>query len=446
MLGSRPLRDGLPVLPGAWPLLGHIPSAYRGLPGILRRARAEVGPVYWISLGFGQRVVVCTGPEAVEILRSKSFDSGHLATISPLVAGGSLLGQDGEPHRHLRSAMSGPFLPRGLDAGTVGAMTRDALSSLAARWASRDRVRVAPEIQEATLAVLFRMLGVDPTDLDAWRRRYRALLLANLGSKPSFPGSPAWRAARAKRWIDARLRSYIAGARAAPPGGGLLSTLVHARDDEGRPLADDELVDNLRLLVLGGHETISSTLAWMVITLGHREDLWRELSREAGGAAHVPATPTEARAFPFAEALFRETVRVHPPFGMITRRCEAPFVLHGQTIPSGTLVAVDLWGVSHDPGLFEAPDEIRPARWLSRGGPPSPLEISQFGAGSHFCLGYHLAWLEGVQFAVALSRALGDAGKRPEVRGKKAPAPIFLPTEHPPAGTVVRMVEGLRRG
>jgi cytochrome P450 monooxygenase len=124
---------------------------------------------------------------------------------------------------------------------------------------------------------------------------------------------------------------------------------------------------------------------------------------------------------------------------MITRRCEEPFVLHGKTIPRGVLAAVDLWGVAHDASLFEAPDELRPARWLGRSGSPSPLEISQFGAGPHFCLGYHLAWLEAVQFAVALARELGRTGKRPRVRGGKVPGPIYLPTEHPPAGTLVEM-------
>jgi cytochrome P450 monooxygenase len=407
---------------------------------MLRRARAEVGPVYWISLGFGQDCIVCTGPEAVEILRSKSFSSGHIAATSPLVAGQSLLGQDGDAHRHMRSAMNGPFLPRGLGASTVGAMMAKELSALAARWAARDRVRVATDIQETALAIIFRMLGVEPDALDEWRARYRTLLLANFGQKPNFPGSPTWRAARAKAWIDERLRTMIARVRGAPAESSLLAALASGVDEDGRPLSEDELVDNVRLLVLGGHETISSTLAWIVIMLGCDESLWRSLAEEAGGASEVPTSPVAARAFPFAEALFREAVRVHPPFSIMTRRCEEPFVLHGKTIPRGAMVGVDLWGVAHDASLFEAPDEFRPSRWLGRSAPASALEISQFGAGPHFCLGYHLAWLEAVEFSVALARELGRAGKRPRVRKGKVPASIYLPTERPPASTVVEMV------
>ena len=430
------LRDGLPVAPGALPFLGHLPYAYRLLPFILRRAGGAVGPVYWISLGFDQYVLVCTGSEAVEILRSKSFSSGHLATLAPLVAGESLLGRDGDAHRHVRAAMNGPFLPRGLGASTVGPMMAERLTALVAGWARGGKVRVVPAIQEAALEIIFRTIGVDPTLLDEWRSRYRTLLLANLGTKPSFPGSPAWRAARAKTWIDARLLENVARVRGAPADGSLLSLLAASRDDEGRPLSDKELVDNLRLLVLGGHETISATMAWIAITLDCRPDLWSALRAEAGPGTEVPGSPQAARAFPFAEALFREIVRLHPPFGLITRRCEEPFVLHGKTIPPGAVVGVDLWGASRDPAVFEAPDELRPARWLGRTAPPAPLELSQFGAGPHFCLGYHLAWLEAVQFTVALARGLGPAG-RPVVRGGRLPTPVFLPTEHPPAGTIV---------
>ncbi len=431
------LRDGLPVAPGALPLVGHVPYAYRGLPFVLRRAGAEVGPVYWISLGFGQYVLVCTGAEAVEILRSKSFSSGHLQALAPVTVGESLLGRDGEGHRHVRAAMNGPFLPRGLGASTVGARMAERLGALVEPWARGGKVRVAREIHEAALEIILRMIGVEPSLLAEWGARYRTLLLGNLGAKPSFPGSPAWRAARARAWIDARLLENVARVRAAPADGSLLAQLAASRDDDGRPLADGELVDNLRLLVLGGHETISATMAWMVITLGCRPDLWSALCAEAGPDAEVPESPQAARAFPFAEALFRETVRLHPPFGLITRRCEEPFVLHGKTIPRGAVVGVDLWGASRDPAVFPSPDEIMPSRWLGRSAQPAPLELCQFGAGPHFCLGYHLAWLEAVQLAVALARALGRAGRRPVVRGGRMPTPIFVPTQRPPAGTVV---------
>jgi hypothetical protein len=124
---------------------------------------------------------------------------------------------------------------------------------------------------------------------------------------------------------------------------------------------------------------------------------------------------------------------------MITRLAVEPYPLHGRTIPAGAIVGVDLRGLAHDPSLFPDPDRYQPSRWLGRSGPPSPSELFQFGAGPHFCLGYHLAWLTAVQLSVTLARELGQAGMRLRLRGEM-PRPIFLPTEHPPVKTVVELV------
>lgn len=428
------MRDGFPVLPGAFPLVGHLPMLYRGLPAAFERSR-EIGDIFWIHAGAW--VLLCRGQDALEILKNKAFTSEHLKEIAPAVAGESLLSQDGALHRHMRSAMNGPFSPKGLTAGAFGRMSAGLLGELAGRWAGARRAKALPEVQTVTLDILFRMLGVPVHDIEPWRRRYRDLLLANLNIKARFPGSPAVRSERARAWIDEQLVAIIAEARRSPERDSLVGALAHARDDEDQPLTDRELVDNLRLLILGGHETISATLAWLLLRLAAHPELWDTLVEEARKGDRVPESPEEARAFPFAEALFRETVRMHPAFGSMTRRAVAPFELHGRTIAAGTHVAVDLWGISHDETLFPEPLAYRPARWLGRKGPPSAMEISQFGAGPHFCLGYHLAWLEAVQFAVAIARGIGGRGLRPVLRDEASMAPIYVPTEHPSPGAIV---------
>jgi cytochrome P450 len=430
------LRKGFPIAPGAFPLVGHLPALRRDLPGLLRRSRAALGPLFWVRLGRRAWILVSGGAEALDVLQSPAFSSTHLQRGAGLVAGRSLLAQDGEVHRRMRGAMHRPFLPRGLAASAVPELTASALGGLAERWARRGSARVLPEVQEAALAVIFRTLGVSDADLGAWRVRYRELLLSNLGIDLDLPGSPMRRAARARAWIDAELGELVRRARGRPDDGSLLAALARGTDEQGRGLADDELVDNLRLLVLAGHETISATLAWMVITLAARGDLWAALRDEVRPGAEIPASLDDARRFPFAEALFRETVRMHPPFSVVTRIARQDVVLHGREVPARTSVAVDLWGIARDPAVFERPDDVLPSRWIGRGAPPSPVEVSQFGAGAHFCLGYHLAWLEAVQFAVALARALGREGRRPVLRSP-APRPVFVPTEHPPARTLV---------
>lgn len=435
------LRRGLPVAPGAFPLVGHLPAIYRDLPDFLKRSRAQVGPLFWVALGRRTWILVTTGAAGLDVLQSPDFSSRHLQRGAALIAGRSVLAEDGDVHRRMRAAMHRPFLPRGLAAGAVARDMARALEGLVERWRARGRARVLPDVQEVAIEIVFRMLGVADADLRAWRERYRDLLLSNLGIDLDVPGSPIRRARAARSWIDSRLGAMVARVRARGDDGSLLSALARGTDEEGRGLADDELVDNLRLLVLAGHETISATLAWIVIALGARPDLWRALREEVSPAAEVPVTIDDAKRFPFAEALFRETVRLHPPFSVLTRLTKREVTIHGRVVPARTSVAADLWGIARDPEVFERPDEMLPSRWIGKSGAPSAIEVAPFGAGAHFCLGYHLAWLEGVQLTVALAKTMGRAGLRPVIRGPM-PRPIFVPTEHPPARVEVAFERG----
>lgn len=431
-------RDGIPVLPGAWPILGHLPLVYKRAAKTFKRARAEIGPIFWVSAGPGFDVISCSGEAALDIFRSKAFSSEHLQEISPIVARGTLLAQDGQAHRHMRAAMNGPFAPRALSARSIGPMVAGVIEERVARWVSAGKVQILAEARELALDIMFRMLGIPQAELGVWRRQYGRLLLANLGINLMFPGSPAYFAARAKKWLDARFQAIIDDARKEGAEETLVGALCQGKDDEGAPLTDQELIDNLRLLVLGGHETMSNTIAWLVVTLALRPDLWRLLVDEAKGSAGVPRTPEEVRSFPFATAMFRETVRMYPAFGLITRKAVSDYEIYGRRIPKGAMVAVDLWSTSHDAALFEDPYSFLPSRWLTKTEPPSPREIAQFGSGPHFCLGYHLAWLELVQIGVALARVLEPKGMRPRVRDDRAPAAIFIPTVHPDPKTMIR--------
>lgn len=98
-------------------------------------------------------------------------------------------------------------------------------------------------------------------------------------------------------------------------------------------------------------------------------------------------------------------------------------------MPEGAILGVPVWMFGRDAEQYPDPDRFDPARWLGERRKLSAMENIAFGGGPHFCLGYHMAWLEVVQCVVALTRALEAAGRRMEM--KALPGETYLPLLRP---------------
>jgi cytochrome P450 len=194
-------------------------------------------------------------------------------------------------------------------------------------------------------------------------------------------------------------------------------------------------------LLIAGHETTAMVMAWATIELSRCSALWERLCDEVEAAGVEPAMPpsslADAKRLPLCEAVFREAVRLHGPAWFLERRVQEDVEYRGHRIPRGTTIAAcpPLWG--RDPALYPDPDAFEPDRWLGRKAPLSPVELSQFGSGAHFCLGYHLAWLESVQFLAALAASTRRRGARLRL---ESPGPVTsrtFPAPHPPKKTEI---------
>lgn len=426
-------RAGFPVMAGALPFIGHAPILHLDAGGAVARAHAALGPLFWVHLGFGNWYLFCGGPGSFELLRHPALGVAGGRSSLEYILGKSLLTLDGAEHRRVRGVMNPPFAPRGLGEGAVGASVAEVVTARARRWATLERIPVHDEMKEMTLDVIFRVAGVAPGDIGEWRTQYGELLLGIIPLPWDLPYSPRRRALTAARWINARIAGLVESARAGDDGAGLTQALARAVDEAGQPLSTTEVVDNVRLLFLAGHETTAATTAWAILEIARRPELWERLVAEAAGG-QVPSTPAAARSFPFAEAIFRESVRLYGPAWFIERRTREAVELGGRTIPADTIVALSpaLW--ARDPAQFPEPETFRPERWLDRPA-PTPLETSQFGGGAHFCLGYHLAWLEVVAFLVALAQAVR---RPPKLEGEVALVQRYFPMPHPPRKATVR--------
>jgi cytochrome P450 len=433
-----PVLRGFPVCPGAFPLIGHLPAIASDYLGLIRLG-ARGGPFFWLKAGFDVENLVCVDPAVFAIFRNKVTTSTYLQSLLPDLFGISLIAQDGPVHHHMRSAMNAPFLPRGLTAAEVGPLLAEIIERRVRAWRDKGEITVLAETRELVLSVMFRLLGVPETNLQAWREKYEDFMLLAVNLPFEFPGSPKYRGKRAREWLDAQLLEFIRVARETPQASaaaGILPAIVAGRDDGGAALSDAELIDNIRLLVLAGHETSASTMAWMVIMMAQRPEVWDGICNEAADAGEIPRSPKELRSFPYAEAVFRETLRLYPPVASDTRRALVDFELAGQTMRAGENISISIMHLSRNPATYDRPDEFIPERWLGRSDAVSPIELVQFGGGPHFCLGYHLAWMEIVQFAVGLALAMRGRNLRPRIVGP-APQIRYLPLLHPSAKTRV---------
>lgn len=431
-------RGGIPILPGGLPLVGHAPFNLGDTLTFLRNAAARMGPLFWMR-NVNMWSLVCMGEPGFELLKNRGTSNEYMRERAPDFIGDSLLSRDGVPHRSLRSAMSGPFTPRGLTSSGAAAISAEVIEARVAAF-PHGAFSLLAETQGLALDIIFRVMGIDRSELDAWNFNYREFVLGALPFKIDLPYSPARRARQGRLWLDDRFSRLISMARGRPDMPGTLSALLAARDEEGKELSEQDLIQNLRLLALAGHETSASVMAWLGIVLAQRQDLWEQLRDEAMAAPGLPRSPEELKRHPFAEALFREVLRLYPPVSVTAREAKEDLVLHGKPVPKGTMVTIPLATYGYDEKLYPDPERFDPSRWLGRRSPPSPIETAAFGAGPHFCLGYHLAWVEVVQFATAFAREWTRRGMRPQLVPGPTPRLRYLPFGQPPKKARIEQV------
>lgn len=416
----------LPRVRTAVPYLGAVPRLWRDPARGLIEIYERHGPVFDLDL-LG-RSIFAIGPEANAYVlrkRSEAFSAAYDRPAPKLILGNPVTFQDGAPHRRQRSLMHAPLKGAGL-AG-VAPLIAEAVRENVDRW---ERVSLLEATRVLTLSVILRA-GMNIQDhVDARRmERLFARMLSGLVWPWRFPGSPLSRGFAARREIDALLTAKIDEARrdSAPSRGDVLSLLARARDDEGDGLTDSEVLDNVRVLVLAGHETTASVLAWVLIHLATDGDLWQAVCDEAGPDAPPPLSLQDVRALPLVQAVVNEALRRYPPSWSIRRTVAADDVeLYGHALPRGTVIHVSPLATQHLPACWSNPWTFDVHRWLD-GRQPAPDTWLPFGSGDHVCLGMAFALLEIAQVVVLLA----SKRRRPVLDGEYDLRPVLLPLIHP---------------
>jgi cytochrome P450 len=194
-----------------------------------------------------------------------------------------------------------------------------------------------------------------------------------------------------------RATQAAAPAGAAPPDD-LLQMLLEARyEDTGEPMTEHQLIDELNILLVAGHETSANALAWAFYLLARhpevQEKLVAEISRElpAGQAVEFADLPR----LPYALQVVQEAMRLYPPAWIIDRVATEDDEFQGVPIPKGSVFSLYVYGVHHHAGLWPAAEDFRPERFAADAQPALPAYgYLPFGGGPRLCVGSHFALTE----------------------------------------------------
>ncbi|MEV4436542.1 cytochrome P450 [Streptomyces sp. NPDC049585] len=396
--------------PRGLPLLGNLPAFGRDPLGFLERLRDEHGDVVSWSLGPRRGLFLFHPQHIAELLGAVevTFETLEIGWVFRQVTGHSVILSRGAQWRRKRALVQPTVRPRQVRA--YAAVMTDCAGAAADGWRDGQSVDVHREMSLITQRIVLRTLFGN--DLG---RRARTLGDA-MGVAQRAAGDeirsptlflPGWvptptrrRVLRAVAAIDAEIHRLIAARRADPAGAAgrddLLTRLLRARDEQGRPLSAREVRDEAVTLWAAGQETTSTALTWIWYLLSThpaaRARLEEELDRVLGGR---PPAIDDHEELTWTRWVVKEALRLYPPAWLIPAVAGPSATLGGARVRPGTIVWCSQWTTHRDPRWFPDPAAFRPERWDPAAPAPVPDHAwFPFGGGQRTCLGARFAQVE----------------------------------------------------
>src|SRR5436190_15860787 len=303
----------------------------------------------------------------------------------------SLLVLDGGEHIRQRKLLLPPFHGERI-ARHGEAMVRAADDDIAT-WPIGKPFALQPRMQAMTLNVILRaVFGLeDGPRRDELRVLLARLLELNTTIATTLPqlrielgGLTPWgKLMRCTAAVDRALYEEMARRRqeSRTDQDDVLSLLLDAHDESGEPMTDKEIRDQLLTMLVAGHETTATALAWAFERMLRHPPVLDRLRAEVDAGEHR-----------YLDAAIKESLRLRPVVPIAARKLSAPLVVGGRRYPAGTVLMPCIFLLHRNPAVYDAPDQFRPERFL--GGQPPTYAWIPFGGGVRRCLGASFALLE----------------------------------------------------
>ena len=395
--------------PHALPLLGwraNMLKMFLNPFTYLRHLHEQYGDVVALAQGDPSRVVafgpalnfqLLSNPDLFETSASAFVKIPKDTPLGRLMLNG-LPVMNGEKHKQHRHLMQPAFHKQHV------ALYRDDMvmftRQMLAQWEEQGQtqINVHRAMQQLTQRIAIKTLfGLyDEADLQRVGKILRQLTSQRIWmviAPIDVPGSPYHHVMQLAEQMRAFTQAQIALKRSQPAGTDVLATLLHAHDEDGTKLNDDELISHAFTLFVAGHETTANALTWTLFLLDQHPRICADLLDELDSALHGEApTIEQLHHLPFLDGVVKESLRLLPSAAIGVRCSTAPCELGGFALPKGADIIYSEFVTQRLPELYEEPNRFMPQRWatLNR----SAYEYLPFSAGRHRCIGAEFATQE----------------------------------------------------
>jgi cytochrome P450 len=390
-----PPRRGLPPGPKAKPVIQTLIWALAPT-WMMDRCAERIGEAFTITFApSGMKMVLLSDPEAVKTVFTASPEVAPSATgnspIAPIMGPSSVLVLTGPEHMRQRKLLLPPFhgeRMREYEQVIVEATRRDM-----AGWELGSPMSLQPRTRKITLEVILRaVFGVEAGRMGPLAEAIGGLvepmrLVTVLRTLMSWPTGerPTGAVGQALDLLDERIYEEIERRRSEADlqeRSDILSLLMQARDEDGQAMGPTELRDELVTLLLAGHETTATSVAWALERLVRHPEKLRRLTDE------IDAGEGDE----YMTAVINETLRVRPVVPIVVRLLQEDLQVGERVLPAGTRVAPSIYLTNRNPRAYPDPTEFQPERFV--GSSPETFSWIPFGGGIRRCIGASFAQLE----------------------------------------------------
>jgi len=404
-----------------YPLVGSLLDYRKDRLDLLQRMARE-GDV--CGMYFGPfPLILFNKPEHVQSLlveHAYDFDKGIAIhnTFRPAIGDG-IFSSEGDFHRHQRKLIAPPFQPRHI-ASYADIMGRYG-EQIQQTWPDGGIVDVNQQMTNLTMSIIGKALfDADIfTETDELGAAMTVVMeYATQASSTLLPAPYRWQTPRNRRTHKAvqvlrtRIGRFIDERRNHPAErNDFLSILLRARDEDGHPMSDEQVMAECLTLFLAGHETTATALSWTWYLLCQHQESYRQVQQEVDRflQGRTPTSADLAR-LPYCLQVFKEAMRLYPPAYAFARQALREVEIDGYRVPKGYIVLLAPYTLHRREDAFPEPETFDPERFTPEREKHLPrYAYLPFGAGPRICLGMYFAMMEGHLLLATLAQRISFA-------------------------------------